>query len=183
MTYQNVICLSSSPRPDGSPYPNRNPLPDTVTDMQTPSVDERAEGDAIVEVCCSLIQGDTETNSGCRHTRWNSREAARRCGDISSDGSRRTGIGLLRTMPMTGRWRSCVVRKSSRSVGVGGCGHLMGGTSSRFMVKCLGCDVSICLHSNILSGRYLVHHVLMRSAMAKVLPLAHADVQHEFERH
>jgi len=62
VTYQNVICLSSSPRPDGSPYPDKKPLPETVADVQRPSVDERADGDAIIEVCCSLIQSVIETN-------------------------------------------------------------------------------------------------------------------------
>ena len=50
VTYQAVVCLSSSPRRDGLPYPTSNPLPPTVKNVQTPPVDEKAEGEAIVEV-------------------------------------------------------------------------------------------------------------------------------------
>ena len=50
VTYQAVVCLSSSPRRDGLPYPTAQPLPPVVSDVQTPTVDEQAEGDAIVEV-------------------------------------------------------------------------------------------------------------------------------------
>lgn len=50
VTYENVVCLSSSPRRDGLPYPDINPLSDYVTDVQVPPVDEKAEGDATVEV-------------------------------------------------------------------------------------------------------------------------------------
>ncbi|KAK5175147.1 uncharacterized protein LTR77_000284 [Saxophila tyrrhenica] len=49
VTYQAAICLSSSPRRDGLPYPSANPLPAAVKDVQTPQVDEKAEGDAIIE--------------------------------------------------------------------------------------------------------------------------------------
>lgn len=48
-TYQAVVCLSRSPRRDGLPYPDCNPLPDMITDVQTPSIAVQAEGDAIVE--------------------------------------------------------------------------------------------------------------------------------------
>ncbi len=50
VTYQAVVCLSSSPRRDGLPYPSANPLPPVTSDVQIPKVDETAEGDAIVEV-------------------------------------------------------------------------------------------------------------------------------------
>lgn len=50
-TYQAVICLSRSPRRDGLPYPNANPLPEIITDVQVPTVDEKAEGEATIEVC------------------------------------------------------------------------------------------------------------------------------------
>jgi hypothetical protein len=50
VTYQHVVCLSRSPRRDGLPYPNVNPLPATLEDVQSPPVDERAEGEAIIEV-------------------------------------------------------------------------------------------------------------------------------------
>nr|POE75137.1 putative mitochondrial carrier [Quercus suber]POE94784.1 putative mitochondrial carrier [Quercus suber] len=49
ISYQNVICLSSSPRSDGLPYPDQNPLPEFVTDVQVPAIEEVAEGDAIIE--------------------------------------------------------------------------------------------------------------------------------------
>jgi hypothetical protein len=49
-TYQHVICLSSQPRKDGSPYPATNPLPAVITDVPVPTVVERAEGEAVIEV-------------------------------------------------------------------------------------------------------------------------------------
>lgn len=49
-TYEAVLCLSRSPRRDGLPYPTRNPLPEVITDVQIPPVDEQAGGDAIIEV-------------------------------------------------------------------------------------------------------------------------------------
>ena len=55
VTYQNVVCLSSSPRKDGSPYPTSPPLPEMVTDVQTPTVVERAEGAATIEVSYELL--------------------------------------------------------------------------------------------------------------------------------
>lgn len=48
-TYQAVVCLSRSPRRDGLPYPDSNPLPEMITDVQTPSVAVQADGDATVE--------------------------------------------------------------------------------------------------------------------------------------
>ena len=48
-TYQAVVCLSSSPRRDGLPYPDSNPLPEMVADVQSPVVAIQAEGDATVE--------------------------------------------------------------------------------------------------------------------------------------
>ena len=50
VTYQNVVCLSSSPRKDGSSYPGCAPLPEMVTDVQVPEIEEKAEGDATIEV-------------------------------------------------------------------------------------------------------------------------------------
>ena len=50
-TYQHVVCLSRSPRRDGLPYPDSNPLPEYVTDVQVPLVSETVEGEATVEVC------------------------------------------------------------------------------------------------------------------------------------
>jgi len=50
LTYQHVICLSSVPRKDGTPYPNANHLPEIVTDVPVPPVDDMADGEAIIEV-------------------------------------------------------------------------------------------------------------------------------------
>ncbi|TKA69245.1 hypothetical protein B0A55_04268 [Friedmanniomyces simplex] len=48
-TYQHVVCLSSDPRRDGLGYPDCNPLPETVTDVQVPAVEEKADGVASIE--------------------------------------------------------------------------------------------------------------------------------------
>lgn len=48
-TYQAVVCLSRSPRRDGLPYPDSNPLPEMITDVQSPTIAVQAEGDATVE--------------------------------------------------------------------------------------------------------------------------------------
>ena len=58
MTYQHVICLSSSPRRDGLPYPETPPLPDVVTDVPVPAVDVEAEGEAAIEVSSGLLALD-----------------------------------------------------------------------------------------------------------------------------
>lgn len=49
VSYQHVVILSRSPRSDGLPYPDENPLPKTMSKVQTPQIAEKAEGDAIVE--------------------------------------------------------------------------------------------------------------------------------------
>jgi hypothetical protein len=49
VTYQYVVCLSNKPR--NSPYPESNPLPDLLEDEEVPQVDEKAEGEAVIEVC------------------------------------------------------------------------------------------------------------------------------------
>ena len=50
VTYQYAVCLSSQPRRDGSPYPAKNPLPDIITTVPVPQVDNQPDGDAIIEV-------------------------------------------------------------------------------------------------------------------------------------
>ena len=50
MSYQHTVCLSSKPRADDVAYPDQPPLPEIVTDVQVPKVEERAEGEATVEV-------------------------------------------------------------------------------------------------------------------------------------
>ncbi|KAK2820045.1 hypothetical protein FQN49_007777 [Arthroderma sp. PD_2] len=49
LSYQHVICLSSSQRKDGAPYPVEKPLPEVVTDVEVPVVDSQAEGEATIE--------------------------------------------------------------------------------------------------------------------------------------
>lgn len=46
VTHQHVVCLSTLPRKDGSPYPEKNPLPHLIEDVFCPPVDEKAEGEA-----------------------------------------------------------------------------------------------------------------------------------------
>ena len=53
LTYQYVVCLSSQPR--GSPYPDRNPLPEILHDEPVTPVDERAGGEAMIEVSMDLL--------------------------------------------------------------------------------------------------------------------------------
>ena len=48
-TYQYAVCLSSDPRKDSSPYPEKNPLPPVITDVPVPEIDAIAEGEATVE--------------------------------------------------------------------------------------------------------------------------------------
>jgi hypothetical protein len=50
VTYQHVLCLSSSPRVSGSPYPKESPLPESLEDEAGPEVDAEAEGEVIIEV-------------------------------------------------------------------------------------------------------------------------------------
>ena len=49
ITYQHAICLSSKPRRNGSPYQDRNPLPEVITDVPVPEVNAQVEGEATVE--------------------------------------------------------------------------------------------------------------------------------------
>jgi hypothetical protein len=50
MTYQHVLLMSAE-GPKHS-YPDRNPLPDIITDVPVPAIDETAKGEAVVEVSC-----------------------------------------------------------------------------------------------------------------------------------
>lgn len=51
ITHQHVVCLSTLSRKDGSPYPEKNPLPThIITDVPVPTVDAQAEGEAVIEV-------------------------------------------------------------------------------------------------------------------------------------
>jgi hypothetical protein len=56
-TYQHVVCLSSKPRADGSAYPCIQPLPDLLTDLPVPPIEETAEGEAVIEVSVLTERG------------------------------------------------------------------------------------------------------------------------------
>ena len=49
MSYQHVICLSSTPRADGGSYPAANPLPAYTHQSPVPAFDEEVEGAATLE--------------------------------------------------------------------------------------------------------------------------------------
>ena len=56
LTYQHVLVLSTQPRPNASPYPESNPLPEELTpevlklsNVSIPELDQRATGEAVVE--------------------------------------------------------------------------------------------------------------------------------------
>ncbi|KAG9959153.1 hypothetical protein KCU61_g7680, partial [Aureobasidium melanogenum] len=68
LTYQHVICLSSRPRADGQHYPACNPLPSRLEDNTVPTVDETAEGEAIIEVRHSDHYEVVQTLKLSRHT-------------------------------------------------------------------------------------------------------------------
>ncbi|KAL1961836.1 hypothetical protein VTN77DRAFT_1005 [Rasamsonia byssochlamydoides] len=51
LSYQHVVCLSSKPR--SSSYPDRNPLPEVITDVPVPPIAFQAEGEAIIELTSS----------------------------------------------------------------------------------------------------------------------------------
>lgn len=54
MSYHHAVCLSRGPREDGSQYPNRNPLPQHVSDDH-PVIAEEAEGRARIEVSIAIM--------------------------------------------------------------------------------------------------------------------------------
>lgn len=56
VSYQYVVCLSSKPRSDGSPYPEKNPLPERTTDWYVPAIEHPADGDARIEVCSLMCE-------------------------------------------------------------------------------------------------------------------------------
>lgn len=49
VTYQHVICLSTQPRKNDAAYPTDDGLPDVVTDIPVPTIQEEADGDSVVE--------------------------------------------------------------------------------------------------------------------------------------
>lgn len=48
LSYQHCIVLSSQPQK--SSYPNKNPLPEMITDVPVPVIEGKPEGEAIIEV-------------------------------------------------------------------------------------------------------------------------------------
>lgn len=52
LSYQHVVVLSRNPRKDNA-YPKENPLPNEITDIPAPAIEEEAEGEAVVEVWLS----------------------------------------------------------------------------------------------------------------------------------
>ena len=50
LSYQHVVVLRREPRNDGR-YPEGNPLPGKLEDLEVPEVAFGAEGEAVVEVC------------------------------------------------------------------------------------------------------------------------------------
>ncbi|KAH0377331.1 hypothetical protein KCU92_g9286, partial [Aureobasidium melanogenum] len=63
LTYQHVICLSSRPRADGQHYPACNPLPSRLEVNTVPTIDETAEGEAIIELAPPSTAIMTATSS------------------------------------------------------------------------------------------------------------------------
>jgi hypothetical protein len=50
VTYQHVVCLSTSPRADGSAYPTGDPLPESLeSETVIPSITEHPSGRAVIE--------------------------------------------------------------------------------------------------------------------------------------
>jgi hypothetical protein len=58
MTHQHVVCLSSRPRKDHSPYPAKNPLPARTTDWYVPPIATQAEGEATIEVSSRALRSN-----------------------------------------------------------------------------------------------------------------------------
>lgn len=47
LSYQHCIILSSQPRKTA--YPDKNPLPETITDIPVPVIEGKPEGEAVIE--------------------------------------------------------------------------------------------------------------------------------------
>lgn len=58
MTYEHVVCLSTMRRRGGEPYPDKDPLPEYVTDVTIPPTEAKVQGeqDAVVEVCLTYCK-------------------------------------------------------------------------------------------------------------------------------
>ncbi|KAH8815474.1 hypothetical protein F5884DRAFT_180194 [Xylogone sp. PMI_703] len=49
LTYQHVVCLSKDPRKDGQHYPTTNPLPEVLKDAPVPDIENKPDGEAVIE--------------------------------------------------------------------------------------------------------------------------------------
>jgi len=76
VTHQYVVCLSSRPRKDGKSYPTKNPLPEIIDDWQVPKIEEKAEGEAWVEVRFVYLPHLRMRLTWNRHIQSNSTETA-----------------------------------------------------------------------------------------------------------
>ena len=57
LTYQHALCISSRPKRDRLGYPERNLLPQYVTDIPVPLIAAEAEGEASIEVLKHVFCG------------------------------------------------------------------------------------------------------------------------------
>ena len=64
VTHQHVVCLSTRPRQDGSPYPEKNLLPHLIEDVFCPPVDEKVEGEAVIETYTVEFNRDGSPETG-----------------------------------------------------------------------------------------------------------------------
>ena len=55
ISHQHVLCLSCSPRKDGSAYPSANPLPELLISEEAPIVEALVEGECVIEVSPFLL--------------------------------------------------------------------------------------------------------------------------------
>lgn len=126
-TYQDVMIFSSQPsKVTDWTYPARNPLPEEITDVEAPEVDDEvgAEQEAIIEVSDSGRGKEAKFGLGLfcpqtphppiilllkqksRLTRSNSRATINHCAATSSAVSNTTTIASSRTTPMPPPWAS-----------------------------------------------------------------------------
>ncbi|KAI5358138.1 Putative thiolase-like protein type 1, additional [Septoria linicola] len=64
VTYQHVLLMSRSPRSDGLPYPDENPLEKSVGDVFVPEIVEQAEGECVVETYTVEFARDGSPSKG-----------------------------------------------------------------------------------------------------------------------
>ncbi|KAL4893126.1 hypothetical protein BDV59DRAFT_207930 [Aspergillus ambiguus] len=64
LSYHYTVCLSASPRADGSPYPAQNPLPAYAKGISPPPTAVKAEGRAVIETYTVQFQRDGSPGEG-----------------------------------------------------------------------------------------------------------------------